>query len=415
MADIKELREKVAAKRAELKDLFEAQEDGKYSAEQKGEIQSRNEELAGLVEEVNILSAKNANEKAMSEDSEPVSGGYAEESDNPVSLGESFVNSKSYTSYIEDGQSGVDTTVPFSPMGYKATLGAGTTNNYPPEVLRQPGVLEKALRDPNAVIGLFDQIETDQNAFQYLEETTFTNNAAEAAEEGAAGEAALDFTEQTAAIRKIAVFLPVTEELLADVAGIQGYINSRLSTMMRLRLDGQLLAGDGTAPNLEGLLDAGKSGVNSLDYSSEFNGNLGRIGAIYKAITDIRTNAFVEPDAIVMHPGDWNEVVTSVSTIETSGSKNPIFVAAGGFGAGPAASIWGLKVIPSTAISEGTVLVGRFGGGEAAHVVMKQGIDIAVSDSHSDFFTKGKVAIRATMRVGFPVYRQGAFTKITNF
>lgn len=415
MADIKELREKVAAKRAELKDLFEAQEDGKYSAEQKGEIQSRNEELAGLVEEVNILSAKNANEKAMSEDSEPVSGGYAEESDNPVSLGESFVNSKSYTSYIEDGQSGVDTTVPFSPMGYKATLGAGTTNNYPPEVLRQPGVLEKALRDPNAVIGLFDQIETDQNAFQYLEETTFTNNAAEAAEEGAAGEAALDFTEQTAAIRKIAVFLPVTEELLADVSGIQGYINSRLSTMMRLRLDGQLLAGDGTAPNLEGLLDAGKSSVNSLDYSSEFNGNLGRIGAIYKAITDIRTNAFVEPDAIVMHPGDWNEVVTSVSTIETSGSKNPIFVAAGGFGAGPAASIWGLKVIPSTAISEGTVLVGRFGGGEAAHVVMKQGIDIAVSDSHSDFFTKGKVAIRATMRVGFPVYRQGAFTKITNF
>tara|TARA_B100001939_G_scaffold65577_1_gene54403 strand:+ start:11598 stop:12845 length:1248 start_codon:yes stop_codon:yes gene_type:complete len=415
MADIKELREKVAAKRAELKDLFEAQEDGKYSAEQKGEIQSRNEELASLVEEVNILSAKNANEKAMSEDSEPVSGGYAEESDNPVSLGESFVNSKSYTSYIENGQSGVDTTVPFSPMGYKATLGAGTTNNYPPEVLRQPGVLEKALRDPNAVIGLFDQIETDQNAFQYLEETTFTNNAAEAAEEGAAGEAALDFTEQTAAIRKIAVFLPVTEELLADVSGIQGYINSRLSTMMRLRLDGQLLAGDGTAPNLEGLLDAGKSSVNSLDYSSEFNGNLGRIGAIYKAITDIRTNAFVEPDAIVMHPGDWNEVVTSVSSVETSGSKNPIFVAAGGFGAGPAASIWGLKVVPSTAISEGTVLVGRFGGGEAAHVVMKQGIDIAVSDSHSDFFTKGKVAIRATMRVGFPVYRQGAFTKITNF
>ena len=413
--DIKDLREKVAAKRAELKELFEANEDGKYTAEQKGEIQSRNEELAGLVEEVNILSAKAANEKAMDVDSEPVSGGYAEEADNPVSLGESFVNSKSYTSYMENGQSGVDTTVPFSPMGYKATLGAGTTNNYPPEVLRQPGVLEKALRDPNAVIGLFDQIETDQNAFQYLEETTFTNNAAEAAEEGAAGEAALDFTEQTAAIRKIAVFLPVTEELLADVAGIQGYINSRLSTMMRLRLDGQLLAGDGTAPNLEGLLDAGKSGVNSLDYSSEFNGNLGRIGAIYKAITDIRTNAFVEPDAIVMHPGDWNEVVTSVSTVETSGSKNPIFVAAGGFGAGPAASIWGLNVIPSTAISEGTVLVGRFGGGEAAHVVMKQGIDIAVSDSHSDFFTKGKVAIRATMRVGFPVYRQGAFTKITNF
>ena len=298
-------------------------------------------------------------------------------------------------------------------------MGAGTTNQYPPEVLRQPGVLEKALRDPNAVIGLFDQIETDQNAFQYLEETTFTNNAAEAAEEGAAGEAALDFTEQTAAIRKIAVFLPVTEELLADVSGIQGYINSRLSTMMRLRLDGQLIAGDGTAPNLEGLLDAGKSGVNAIDYSS-YSGELNRVGALYQAITNIRTSAFVEPDAIVMHPNDWNQVVTSVAdTAGTSSagftSKNPLFIAAGGYGAGPQASIWGLNVVPTSAISEGSVLVGRFGGGEAAHIVMKQGIDIAVSDSHSDFFTKGKVAIRATMRVGFPVYRQGAFTKITNF
>ena len=92
-----------------------------------------------------------------------------------------------------------------------------------------------------------------------------------------------------------------------------------------------------------------------------------------------------------------------------------MFVAAGGFGAGPQASLWGLKVVPTTAIAEGTVLVGRFGGGEAAHVVMKQGIDIAVSDSHSDFFSKGKVAIRATMRVGFPVYKQKGFTKITNF
>ena len=72
-------------------------------------------------------------------------------------------------------------------------------------------------------------------------------------------------------------------------------------------------------------------------------------------------------------------------------------------------------VVPSTAIAENTVLVGRFGGGEAAHVVMRQGIDLAVSDSHSDFFLKGKLAIRATMRVGLAVYRQEAFSKITAF
>ena len=47
-----------------------------------------------------------------------------------------------------------------------------------------------------------------------------------------------------------------------------------------------------------------------------------------------------------------------------------------------------LKLVPTTAIYNNTVLVGKFGGGEAAHVVMRQGIDLAVSDSHSDFFIK---------------------------
>ena len=53
--------------------------------------------------------------------------------------------------------------------------------------------------------------------------------------------------------------------------------------------------------------------------------------------------------------------------------------------------------------------------GDAAQVVMRNGIDLAISDSHSDFFVKNQLAIRATMRVGFPVYRQAAFHKITAF
>ena len=92
-----------------------------------------------------------------------------------------------------------------------------------------------------------------------------------------------------------------------------------------------------------------------------------------------------------------NQLYISVSDFETSSAgyaaKNPLFVVGGGFGDAPQASIWGLNVVPSTAISEGTVLVGRFGGGEAAHVVMKQGIDIAVSDSHLTSFLKGKLQL----------------------
>ena len=415
--DIKDLREKLASKRVELKELFESVEDGKYTADQKQAIADRNSELAGLVEEVNLASAKSKNEKAIEADSQPAeASSYGSEKVQPKSVGEQFVNTAAYKNYKENGVKGVDAKVGFSPNEFKTSL---TTTGYPPEVLREPGILESALRDPNAVIGLFDQIESDQNAFAYLEETTFTNNAAEAAEGAAVGEAALAFTEQTEAIRKIGVFIPVTDELLSDVNGIQGYVNSRLQTMLKLRLDGQLISGNGTAPNLEGLLDAGKSSVGSSDFNS-YNGNLGRIGAIYNAITDIRVNSFTEPDAIVMHPSDWNQIVTSVGAdfAGTSSAgyaeKSPLFVAAGGMGAGPMAQIWGVKVVPTTAIANNTVLVGRFGGGECANVVMRQGIDLAITDSHSDFFVKNQLAIRATMRVGFPVYRQAGFHKLLN-
>ena len=349
-------------------------------------------------------------------DSEPAAPAFSSEQVAPKSLGEMFTDSDAYKNYKANGVKGVDSKVNANPLEYKTTL---TTTGYPPEVLREPGILESLQRPDGAVFTLFDQIQSDQNSFAYLEETTFTNNAAEAAEGSAVGEAALAFTEQTESIRKMGVFLPVTDELLADVSGIQGYVNSRLQTMIRLRLDSQVLSGDGTAPNLEGILDAGKSNVGSTAFGS-YSGNLGRIGAIYGAITDIRVNAFTEPDTIIMHPNDWNSVVTELTGFagdSTAGyaANVPLFVASGMFGQAPVASIWGVKVLPTTAITENTVLVGKFGGGEAAHLVMRQGIDLAVSDSHSDYFTKNMLAIRATMRVGFPVYRQQAFHKITAF
>jgi len=407
VSKVQELRENIAKSREELKSVFDAPaEEGKYSHDQKEKIKGLNEELSGSLDELKIEESKVANEKAMEVDNQVVNElPVVEESAGLKTIGEQFTDTEAYAKYMSNGVKGVD-----SQAEYKTTL---NTTGYPPESLRAPGILETALRDPNAVIGLFDQIQTDQNAFVYLEETTFTNNAGEIAESGdisSANESALAFTERTESIRKIATFLPVTDELLADVSGIQGYVNSRLQTMMRLRMDNQLLNGNGSAPNLTGVLN--KSGINTFAFGS-YSGKLRKIGQIYQAITEIRKDAFVEPDAIVMHPSDWYDIVTEESSVETSGSRNPLFVVAGGFGADVAPRIWGLKVVPSTAIAEGTMLVGKFGGGDAAQIVTRQGVDLAVSDSHSDFFAKNQLAIRLTMRMGFVVYKPTAFCSIT--
>jgi len=407
MSRPKELKEQIAKSREELKAAFDSQEDGKYSAEAKEKIKGLNTELAGLVEDLKIEEAKAQNEKAMEKPVNAIPNADVQKA-GVKSIGEMFVGTDAYKAYNDNGVKGVDSSVEF-----KTTL---NTTGYAPESLRAPGILETALRNPDSVIGLFDQIQTNQNAYVYLEETTFTNNAgavAESADISTSNEGALAFTERTESIRKMATFLPVTDELLADVAGIQGYVNSRLSTMMKLNLDNQLINGNGTAPNLTGVLQ--KSGINTFDYTGDpYGGELAKLGQIYQAITEIRKDAFVEPDAIVMHPSDWYDLVTSVSEVTTSGSKNPLFVVAGGFGEAPSPKLWGLNVVPSTVIAAGTVLVGKFGGGDAAQVIMREGVDLAVSDSHSDFFAKNQLAIRLTMRLGFAIYRPTAFCSITN-
>ncbi len=414
MNKVNELKEQIAKSREELKSVFETPaEDGKYSADQKEKIKSLNTELSDSLDELKIEESKAANEKAMEIAEEVVNELPVVESA-PAgikSIGEKFTDTDAYAQYMSNGVKGVD-----SQAEFKTTL---NTTGYPPESLRAPGILETALRDPNSVIGLFDQIQTDQNAYVYLEETTFTNNAGEIAEAGdisSANESALAFTERTESVRKIATFLPVTDELLQDVSGIQGYVNSRLQTMMKLRMDNQLLNGNGSAPNLTGVLS--KSGINTFDYSS-YGGELNRLGQVYQAITEIRKDAFVEPDAVIMHPSDWYQVVTSVADITTTSSgaaaKNPLIVAAGGFGNDVTAKLWGLNVVPSSAIAEGTALVGKFGGGDAAQIIMRSGVDLAISDSHSDFFAKNQLAIRLTMRMGFAIYRPTAFCSITNF
>ncbi len=412
MSKVNDLKEQIVKSREDLKAIFDsADEDGKYTADQKESIAKANADLAEQVDNLKIEEAKEANEKAMNVDETPVNTlpNAEEAASAPKTIGEQFTESKAYSAYNENGVKGVDSNVEF-----KTTL---NTTGYPPESLRAPGILETALRNPDSVIGLFDQITTTQNAYVYLEETTFTNNAGEIAESGdisSANESALAFTERTESIRKIATFLPVTDELLADVAGIQGYVNSRLSTMMKLRLDNQLMDGDGSAPNLTGVLN--KSGVNSFQFGS-YSGELGRLGQIYQAITEIRKDAFVEADAIIMHPEDWYQIVTQVTDVATTSSgaaaKNPVFVVAGGFGADVAPRLWGLQVVPSTVVNAGTMLVGKFGGGDAAQVIMREGVDLAVSDSHSDFFAKNQLAIRLTMRLGFAIYKPAAFCKIT--
>lgn len=269
-----------------------------------------------------------------------------------------------------------------------------TSSGLPPEVTRSGVMLPMAVR-PIQVLDLIPSTTTGQSALSYMEETLLTDAAAEVAEAGTYGEAAMSWTEQTEPVRKIGVWIPVTDEQLADEPRMRGIINNRLPAMIRRRLDSQLLSGAGAAPNLRGILN--KSGIQTQARGSDVAPD-----AIYKAMTAVRVTGRSIPGAVVIHPTNW-------STIRLMKTTDGIYIWGSPAEAGPE-RIWGERVVQADVISAGTALVGDW---STAELSMRQGIEMQVSNSHSDFFTAGKNAIRADLRCGVVWYRPAAFCTVT--
>lgn len=248
---------------------------------------------------------------------------------------------------------------------------------------------------------------TDSDQVSWLEETTYTNAAAEANEYDDAAESAVAFTERTADVREVTHFIPVTRRALADVAFVESWINDRLVDGVRRRLQTQVLSGNGTAPNFRGIYN--NASIGSVDRSST---SLSMTDSLHRCITTIRTNAFVEPDFIGIHPEDWEAIrlvrgdaMTTDGTNDVAGKVGYIYGDPAGNGP---ATLWGVPVIVHAAFTSGTPLVGR---GADATLFVREGLSVAASDSHSDYFIKRRVAILASMRAAFAVTQPLAFCK----
>lgn len=270
-----------------------------------------------------------------------------------------------------------------------------TSAGWAPESTRSGVVVPDAQR-PVQVTDLLPQLTTGQAAYKYMEETTFTNNAAERAEGAAYGESAFALTERSATIESVGTFVPITDEQLEDVSEADEYLRSRLAFAVRQRVDGQILVGNGTTPNIEGINNV--SGIQTQAKSTDPVPD-----AVYKAMTKVKVTGRAMPNAVIAHPNDWQDV----RLLRTS---DGIYIWGSPSEAGPA-RIWGVQVVESDAQTENTMVVGDFANYSA--LVVRRGLEVRVSDSHSDYFVKGKQALRAGVRLATVWYRPAAFATVT--
>jgi HK97 family phage major capsid protein len=324
---------------------------------------------------------------------------YSPQPGNNLSFGKAVVNAwqeqgglqKGKVYEIDYGESSVKRVLAEHEMKTTMTTAAG----WAPQAIRTGRMVEFATR-PIQVLDLVPGNTTTQSAIVYMEETTFTPAATEIAEGSAYPEAALAYTERNSPVRKLAVFIPVTDEQLEDIPQAQGLLNNRLPFFLRQRLDSQIVNGNGTAPNLTGL--ASLSGIQTQARSTDPGPD-----AIYKAIVKCRITGRASPSGVIAHPTDWQNIrlLRTADGIYIWGSPTDAGID----------RIWGLPVAQCDSFSAGTAYVGDFAG--FSELNERKGIEVKVSDSHSDFFIKGTQAIRADFRVALVWYRPTAFCSVT--
>lgn len=241
---------------------------------------------------------------------------------------------------------------------------------------------------------------TDSDLVEWLEESTYTNSAAETAEGSDAAESALAFTVKNAAVKEISHFIPVTRRALADVAFVESWINNRLIDGVRRRLQTQVLNGNGTGENLTGIYNT--SGIGSIDRSVT---GLSVVDSLHRAITTVRVNAFQDPDFIGINPEDYEAIRLVRTDAVTAADGKGAYIFGAPSDASPA-TLWGVPVIVHSAFTQGSPLVGV---GREASLFIREGVSVAASDSHSDYFIKRQVALLASLRAAFAVTQPKAF------
>ncbi len=306
-------------------------------------------------------------------------------------IGQQFIESKEYQDFVRGRCHGESDAVSID-VSVKTLL--TTTTGWVPQAVRSALVVPYATYQPH-ITDIIPTIQTKQNAFVYMEETTFTNAAVETAEGAAKPEATLALTQRTSPVRKIPTWIAATDEQLEDVPEIQTYIENRLSLMVQQRLDRQILTGNGTTPNLLGI-------TNVVGVQTQAKGVDPTPDAIYKAMTKVMVGGAATPNYVVMHPSDWSDIRLLRTT-------DGLYIWGSPSEAGPA-RIWGLPVVLDQGLAEGTAIVGDFAN--YSLLIERKGLTIKVGYQNDDFI-KNQRSIVAEIRVAFVVTRPAAFCLVT--
>ena len=264
---------------------------------------------------------------------------------------------------------------------------------------RRPTLVTGAFRE-FTIEDLITSIPTSANAIDWVRENVFTNSAAEAAEGVQIAQSSITFTTGTMPVTNVAHFIKITRQLAMDNAALAAFINRRMVYGVNLRVENQLVAGDGVAPNLGGLTLAANRTAHG--YTAASLAALGlsatnKLDLIGKMIGDCAL-ADYPADVIILNTADW-------WTLRLSKDSQGRYLLGD-----PASSVtpmlFGRPVVASNAMTALNVWVGSLS--QAATLHNREGIVVDMSDSDENNFQLGLVSVRAMRRLALTVEKPAA-------
>lgn len=271
-------------------------------------------------------------------------------------------------------------------------------NNFTGEVI--PAQYVAGIKyDPTRAVHvrqLLPQGSTQSEVVRFVRETAYDNGAAPIAQGGLYPESDFDLTAEDANVRKIGTYFRISEEMLADTAQLTSYLSARAPEKLLTIEDTQLLYGNGSGQNLEGVSYtatgfAAGSFAGSVVAANEFD-------VLAVAINQLALVNYTA-DYIMVSPTDFTKILLLKSTTHEY-LKDQVYQ-------GLQPSFLGVPVVVNTAITAGSYLVGNFAMGTQMWVRENLSLEFFREDGIN--VREGFVTVRLTERIALTNYAPLAF------
>ncbi|MEV7112343.1 phage major capsid protein [Streptomyces anulatus] len=338
-------------------------------------------------------------------------------------IGQEFIEGAEYKALMgqaahADGQFMAKQRVQSGLTGFKSLVtGASDTSGgafvVPDQLGLQVGL--DSFQRPLRLRDLVTPGTTTSDSIEYVRMTSFTNNAAPVPEAtsaanptapGTAGalvpnagggykpESGLAAVKINTAVKTIAHWMPITKRAISDAAQVVTLIDAFLRYGLEEELEDQMVQGDGTGENFEGV--ANVSGVQSQAWDTN------AFTTLRKAKTKVRTVGRSIPNGVLLNPVD-------LEMLDLLQDNENRYYFGGPSGVGSAQTVWNMPIIETEAVPAGTAYVGDW---RKAILWDRQQATIQMTDSHMDFFVRNLVVILAEMRAAFGVIQPNAFVEV---